>query len=92
MEKVQRAVAEYFDIRLAELRGTTRTRAVTYPRQIAMYFCKELIPGISLNQIGEAFGGKDASTVIYAYRKIHESRSDETMRAQIEALKKTVQS
>ncbi|HOF38849.1 MAG TPA: chromosomal replication initiator protein DnaA [Candidatus Hydrogenedentes bacterium] len=70
VEAVQRAVAEYFDVRIADLRGRSRQRKVAYPRQIAMYMCKELIPSLSLNEIGEDFGGKDHTTVLYACQKI----------------------
>ncbi|MCC6697326.1 MAG: chromosomal replication initiator protein DnaA [Candidatus Hydrogenedentes bacterium] len=70
MEAIQRAVAEYFDVRISDLRGRSRQRQVSYPRQIAMYLCKESIPSLSLSEIGEAFGGKDHTTVLYACQKI----------------------
>ena len=70
VEAVQRAVAERFDVRIADLRGRSRQRQVAFPRQIAMYLCKEHIPSLSLNEIGEAFGGKDHTTVLYACQKI----------------------
>ncbi|MBI2433549.1 MAG: chromosomal replication initiator protein DnaA [Candidatus Hydrogenedentes bacterium] len=69
-EQVQRAVAEHYDVRIADLRGRSRQRQVVRPRQMAMYLCKELIPSLSLNDIGEAFGGKDHTTVIYACEKV----------------------
>jgi chromosomal replication initiator protein len=67
---VQRAVAEHFDVRISDLRGRSRQRQVAFPRQIAMHLCKEFIPSMSLNEIGEAFGGKDHTTVLHAHRKI----------------------
>ena len=70
MESIQRGVAEYFDVRISDLRGRSRQRQVAYPRQVAMYLCKVLIPSLSLNEIGEAFGGKDHTTVLYACQKI----------------------
>ncbi len=70
LDAVQRAVAEHFDVRIADLRGRSRQRQVAYPRQIAMYLCKEHIPSLSLSEIGEAFGGKDHTTVLYACQKI----------------------
>jgi chromosomal replication initiator protein len=70
MEAIQRGVAEYFDVRISDMRGRSRQRQVSYPRQVAMYLCKELIPSHSLNEIGEAFGGKDHTTVLYACQKI----------------------
>ncbi len=69
-EAVQRAVAEHFDVRIADLKGRSRQRQVAFPRQVAMYLCKEQIPSLSLNEIGEAFGGKDHSTVLYSCQKI----------------------
>ncbi len=70
IEAIQRAVAEYFDVRISDLRGRSRQRQVAYPRQVAMYLCKESIPSLSLSEIGEAFGGKDHTTVLYACQKI----------------------
>lgn len=70
IEQVQRAVAEHFDVRIADLRGSSRQRQVVQPRQLAMYLCKELIPSLSLNDVGEAFGGKDHTTVLYSCDKI----------------------
>lgn len=70
METIQRAVAERFDVRISDLRGRSRQRQIAFPRQIAMYLSKELIPALSLNEIGEAFGGKDHTTVLYACQKI----------------------
>jgi len=70
IEQVQRAVAEHFDVRISDLRGRSRQRQVVYPRQLAMYLCKTLIPSLSLNDIGENFGGKDHTTVLYSCEKI----------------------
>jgi chromosomal replication initiator protein len=46
---------------------------VAHPRQIAMYLCRVMVPNLSLNEIGEAFGGKDHTTVLYACDKINEA-------------------
>jgi chromosomal replication initiator protein len=67
---VQKVVADYYDVRIAELKGRNRQRTIAFPRQVAMYLCKELIPTMSLAEIGESFGGKDHATVIYACKKI----------------------
>jgi len=56
--------------RLADLKGRNRQRAVAFPRQIAMYLCRKLVPGIVLKEIGEAFGGKDHTTIIHACKRI----------------------
>ncbi len=70
IEQVQRAVAEHFDVRISDLRGSSRQRQIVQPRQMAMYLCKDLIPSLSLNDVGEAFGGKDHTTVLYSCDKV----------------------
>jgi chromosomal replication initiator protein len=69
-ESVQKTVAKHYDLRMADLKGRNRQRAVAFPRQIAMYLCRKLVPGIALKGIGEAFGGKDHTTVIHACKRI----------------------
>lgn len=91
-EQVQRAVAEHFDVRIADLRGRSRQRQVVYPRQLAMYLCKELIPSLSLSDVGEAFGGKDHTTVLYACEKVAgEAKTKTDVRNILEQLKKRIQ-
>ncbi|WIF95879.1 chromosomal replication initiator protein DnaA [Caminicella sporogenes] len=71
-------VAQHFNIKVEDLDSKRRTRSITYPRQIAMYLCRELTD-LSLPKIGENFGGRDHTTVIHAYDKISqdiESSSD----------------
>ena len=90
-EGIQRAVAEQFDLRIADLRGRSRQRQVAYPRQIAMYLCKTLVPTMTLNEIGEAFGGKDHTTVLYACRKIsNEIEHSDSTRQIVNRLDKTI--
>ncbi len=72
IELIQRKVAEYFDIGISDMKAKRRTRAVAYPRQIAMYLSRQLTD-YSLPEIGESFGGRDHSTVIHAYEKIKAS-------------------
>jgi chromosomal replication initiator protein len=74
IETVQRASAEYFKIRVSELLSKRRSRSITRPRQLAMALCKELT-NHSLPEIGEAFGGRDHTTVLHACRKIQELRA-----------------
>lgn len=62
--------AQYFDISVDALTGVGKTRAVAHARQIAMYLCRELTD-LSLPRIGEYFGGKDHTTVMYAVKKIN---------------------
>lgn len=76
VDRIQRLVAEMFEIKFSSLLGGGRTRAVTRPRQIAMYLSRKLI-GSSLSEIGEAFGGRDHATVLYAYRVIDAARQDD---------------
>jgi chromosomal replication initiator protein len=91
VEMVQRAVADHFDVRIADLRGRSRQRQVVQPRQMAMYLCKEMIPSLSLNDVGEAFGGKDHSTVLYACDKVQtEMKAKPLMRQTVEMLTKAI--
>lgn len=79
---IQEAVARYFDIRPEEFKSKKRTRDIAFPRQIAMYLCRELTE-MSLPKIGEEFGGRDHTTVIHACEKISEEieSNSETRRA-----------
>ena len=69
LQLIQRRVAEYFQIELNELRGAKRQRSILYPRQVAMYLCRRLTEA-SLPEIGQAFGGRDHTTVMHAVEKI----------------------
>ncbi|MBP8130038.1 MAG: chromosomal replication initiator protein DnaA [Candidatus Hydrogenedentes bacterium] len=91
IELIMRVVAEHFDVRIADLRGRSRQRHVAYPRQLAMYLCKALIPSLSLKDVGEAFGGKDHTTVLYACDKLNtESRNEAAVRQTIDQLIKKI--
>ncbi len=93
IEQVQRAVAEHFDVRIADLRGQNRQRQIVQPRQIAMYLCKTLIPSLSLNDVGTAFGGKDHTTVLYACDRITKEReTNPVLRQTLEQLSKSIRS
>lgn len=70
IDMIQKIVADYFDMRLSDMKARKRTKQVAYPRQIAMYIARELT-GLSLPEIGEQFGGRDHTTVIHAVDKIH---------------------
>lgn len=71
IEEIQRRVAEYYNVRLADMLSARRARAVARPRQVAMYLAKQLTSR-SLPEIGRKFGGRDHTTVIHAVRKIDE--------------------
>jgi len=69
VDHIQRKVADFFGIKLSDLRAQNRTRAVAFPRQIAMYLARQLTHS-SLAEIGRSFGGKDHTTVLHAVEKI----------------------
>lgn len=69
VELIQHEVCRYFDISQQELVGSSRARSFAYPRQVAMYLCREMTDK-SLPKIGRAFGGRDHSTVMHATSKI----------------------
>ncbi len=69
VEDIQRAVCDYFSIRLADLKSHRRHRAVSFPRMVAMYLCRQRL-GTSFPELGDRFGGKDHTTVMSAVRKI----------------------
>ena len=69
IDDIQHQVAAYFDIRAADMKTKRRTKQVAYPRQVAMYLARGLTDA-SLPAIGESFGGRDHSTVLYACEKI----------------------
>ncbi len=68
---IQKEVASYFDVRLGDLNGRSRTQLIIQPRHIAMYLSRELT-NASLKEIGQAFGGRDHGTVIHACRRVDE--------------------
>jgi len=73
LDNIQRTVAEYFKIKIADLMSRRRSRSVARPRQVAMALAKELT-NHSLPEIGDSFGGRDHTTVLHACRKIKELR------------------
>ncbi len=71
IDNIQKTVADYYKIKVAEMYSKKRVRSLARPRQIAMALAKELTP-MSLPEIGEAFGGRDHTTVLHACRKVQE--------------------
>ncbi|HIP05996.1 MAG TPA: chromosomal replication initiator protein DnaA, partial [Gammaproteobacteria bacterium] len=71
IQNIQKVVAEYFKMRISDLHSKRRNRQITRPRQIAMALAKELTT-MSLPEIGDAFGGRDHTTVLHAQRKVSE--------------------
>ncbi|MCI9304239.1 chromosomal replication initiator protein DnaA [Clostridium sp.] len=76
IDLIQDIVANYFNLRVEDLKSQRRTRNVAYPRQIAMYLSRKLTD-MSLPKIGEEFGGRDHTTVIHAYEKISEALNND---------------
>ncbi|GIQ70031.1 chromosomal replication initiator protein DnaA [Xylanibacillus composti] len=68
---IQQAVGEFFNMKLEDFKARKRTKSVAFPRQVAMYLSRELTD-LSLPKIGDAFGGRDHTTVIHAHEKIEE--------------------
>lgn len=77
IENIQKTVAEYAQIRLSDLLSKRRTRSIARPRQLAMALSRELT-NRSLPEIGEAFGGRDHTTVMHACRKINELKETDS--------------
>lgn len=87
IEDIQKAVANFFNINISDLRSKRRHNKVAAPRQIAMYMAREYT-NASFPVIGESFGGKDHSTVIYAYNKLKENiNNNYDLRQTIQSLK-----
>ena len=77
VEFIQKTVADYYKIKVADMHSKKRTRVIARPRQVAMFLAKDLTP-MSLPAIGEAFGGRDHTTVLHACRTIAELRLGDT--------------
>ncbi|MDW7673083.1 MAG: chromosomal replication initiator protein DnaA [Bacillota bacterium] len=89
---IQEVVAKFYSLKLDEMKAKKRTRTVSYPRQIAMYLCRELTDS-SLPKIGDEFGGRDHTTVIHAHEKIgtelkHDVNLQQTVTQLIKEIKK----
>jgi chromosomal replication initiator protein len=76
VENIQKTVAEYYKIRIADLLSKRRSRSIARPRQVAMALAKELT-NYSLPEIGDAFGGRDHTTVLHACRRVKALRETE---------------
>ena len=89
-ELILKKVAEYYKIRVEDFTSKKRTKQIAYPRQIAMYLCREMT-NLSLPKIGELFGGRDHSTVIHACEKIaDELRTDHTLQVTVSKIKSSL--
>ncbi len=89
-ELIQEKVAEYYQMRLDDFKSKKRTKNIAFPRQIAMYLCREMTD-LSLPKIGELFGGRDHTTVIHACEKISEElRNDQTLQMTVSKIKQSL--
>jgi len=73
IEIIQKFVADYYQLKVADLKSRNNSKSIAMPRQIAMYLCKGLT-NASLPEIGKSFGGKHHSTVIHSIRKVEDMR------------------
>jgi chromosomal replication initiator protein len=90
IDNIQRIVAEYFKIKVADLLSKRRNRSITRPRQMAMSLSKELT-NHSLPEIGDAFGGRDHTTVLHACKKMVELQGqDQVIREDYQNLLRTL--
>src|SRR6266478_2020007 len=76
IEQIQRRVAEHFDVRLADMTSKRRPASIAFPRQVAMFLARELTKG-SLNEIGDAFGGRDHGTVLHACKLVKKRMTEQ---------------
>ena len=76
IEQIQRRVAEHYDVRLADMTSKRRPASIAFPRQVAMYLARELTKA-SLNEIGDAFGGRDHGTVLHACKLVKKRMSEQ---------------
>ncbi|MCA6071702.1 MAG: chromosomal replication initiator protein DnaA [Endomicrobium sp.] len=91
IESIQRTIADDFNIDFKDMKSKRRTDAIAFPRQIAMYLARTLTDEFSTNAIGDAFGGRDHSTVMHACNKIKEKMgSDPYFNAKINQVIKKI--
>lgn len=89
---IQEVVANHYKIKFEDMKSSTRLRTVAFPRQVAMYLSRKLTD-LSLPTVGQYFGGKDHTTIMYACQKIETMiENDSTFRKELERLEQTIQS
>ncbi|MGN0710223.1 MAG: chromosomal replication initiator protein DnaA [Anaerovoracaceae bacterium] len=89
-EVIKKYVCKHFDIKVADIESSKRTRALAFPRQIAMYLCREMTD-LSLPKIGEAFGKRDHTTVMHGCEKIAaEIKMNESVKETVEAIQRSI--
>jgi len=91
VESILKSVATIFGVRVSDLKSTSRTKDVAFPRQVAMYLAKEMIND-SLMRLSSAFGGKTHSTLLHAWKKIAgQVEKDESLRRQIDLARRNLE-
>ena len=92
METISRTVANFYHISLEEMKGKRRDKHIVFPRQVAMYLIREETAS-SLPAIGQAFGGRDHTTVLHSYEKIStDSKEDQRLQADLRKLRELLYS
>ena len=90
IENIQKTVADYYRLKIADMHSKRRPANIAKPRQIAMYLSKEMTQK-SLPEIGSAFGGRDHTTVLHAVKKINKERQvDEQLRHDLHILEQSL--
>jgi chromosomal replication initiator protein len=90
IDLIQAKTADYFDLHILDMKKKNRSKNVALPRQIAMYLSRELTKH-SLPEIGDAFGGRDHSTIIHAHKKIRKGlKEDENLARMVDDLKQII--
>ena len=90
IDQIQRRVCDFFGLKLSDLKAKNRTKAIAFPRQVAMYLSRQMTHS-SLSEIGRAFGGKDHTTVLHAVDKIQTLlQEDPKLRKTIDGLVQSV--
>jgi len=90
VEDIQEIVASRFHVKISDLKSKRRTKTLVYPRQIAMFLCRDMTDS-SFPEIGRDFGGKDHTTIIHACKQIQKSQAnDSTLRATLQSLKEEI--
>jgi len=91
VDSILKSVATIYDVRVSDLRGTSRTKEIVFPRQVAMYLAKEMIND-SLTKLSSSFGGKTHSTLLHAWEKIGDQlKKDEMLKRNIQMARRNLE-
>ncbi len=90
IETIQKTVCEHYGLNMSELLSKKRHRQVVFPRQVAMYLCRNMTDA-SYPQIGDQFGGRDHTTVLHAHDKIENLiKTDEELKSSVKELSRKI--